>query len=63
MCHKLDPIFFKKLLEKDTAEVCRRSLAEYYSDTGFYRIVALGNEYFVCPEANDIKPVNKISDY
>jgi hypothetical protein len=58
MCHKLDPVFFKKLEQKDPAEVCRRSLAEYDSDTGIYRIIAFGHEYFVNPEAHDIRAVS-----
>jgi hypothetical protein len=58
MCHKLDPGFFKKLIQKDPAEVCRKSLAEYNNDQGVYRITALGNEYSIDPTAQDIRPVS-----
>jgi hypothetical protein len=60
MCHKLDPVFFKKLAEKDCDEVCMRSLAEYDSDRNVYRVTALGNEYYVNPEAHEIKPSSSI---
>ena len=56
MCHKLDPVFFKKLTEKDPAGVCGRSLAEYDFEKNVYRITAFGNEYSVNPEAHEVKP-------
>ena len=62
MCHKLDPVFFKKLAENNPDEVCRRSLAEYDTDSNVYRITALENEYNVNPETHEIKPSSSINE-
>ncbi len=62
MCHKLDPVFFKKLAEKNPDGVCRRSLAEYDADSNVYRITAFGNEYSVNPETHEIKPSSPIKE-
>lgn len=58
MCHKLDPIFFKRLAGKNPDEVCRQSLAGFDYKRKVYRIVALGQEYEVDPENKEIKPVS-----
>lgn len=57
MCHKLDPIFFKRLGELNPEDACRRSRTEYDSKRRVYRITAIGHDYEVDPENQEIKPL------
>ncbi len=57
MCHKLDPIFFKRLGELNPEDACRRSRTEYDSKRRVYRITAIGHDYEIDPENQEIKPL------
>ena len=58
MCQKIDVSFFKRLLEMEPSDVCRRSHAEYDADRMLYSIVAFGKTYRVNPATGDIKPAH-----
>lgn len=57
MCHKLDPIFFKRLRKLDPEDTCRRSRAEYDSKCRVYSITAIGQDYEIDPVNQEIKPL------
>ncbi|MFO8057257.1 MAG: DUF3786 domain-containing protein [bacterium] len=56
MCHKLDPRFFEELIRMDPADVCKRALCDYDTETRTYLIHAWGADYRVNPQTRDIGP-------
>jgi len=56
MCHKLDPVYFRKLEELDPHETAKRSLCVYDTAARLYRVPFLKWEYEVQAEHLSIAP-------
>ncbi|MBN1409681.1 MAG: DUF3786 domain-containing protein [Spirochaetales bacterium] len=55
MCHKIDPVFFNKLKERDLAEICDNSLAVYDKTEGTYTVRCFYEDYAVIPGKSEIR--------
>jgi hypothetical protein len=53
----IDPSYYKKLVELDPEDVCRRASCHYEKATKRYVINVWGHEYAIYPEAGTIKPI------
>ncbi len=54
MTHILDPVYFKKIMEADPDDVCRRSLASYDREKRSFIITFLEERYAVNPDKREV---------